>query len=328
MPPEAPEGAPNVMYIVIDDIGFGWIEPFGGRDPHAEHRPARAERSALHELHDDRAVLTDALVPADRPQPPLGGDGQHHRAGDRVPGLQRPPAAEQGRRSGRCSTTTATRASASASGTTRRRRRRGSRGPYDRWPTGPVFGFDRFYGFFGGDSDQWYPKLFIDREPIDQPRLPEEGYHLSEDLAERTMSWLAQHKSLAPRQAVAGATSRSGRCTRRTTSGRSGRTATRASSTWAGTPTARRCSPGRRSWASSPTQPSCRRCSRASRRGTASRPTSSGSSPGWPRSTPATWSTPTRRSAGSSTSWRRPASSTTRCCSCSSATTAPPARAR
>ena len=53
-------------------------------------------------------------------------------------------------------------------------------------------------GFPGGDSDQWYPKLFIDREAIDQPRLPSEGYHLSEDLAERTMSWLAKHKSLAP----------------------------------------------------------------------------------------------------------------------------------
>src|SRR5512132_227549 len=48
----------------------------------------------------------------------------------------------------------------------------GISGPYDRWPVGPVFGFDRFYGFLGGDSDQWYPKLFMDREAIDQPRLP------------------------------------------------------------------------------------------------------------------------------------------------------------
>lgn len=44
-----------------------------------------------------------------------------------------------------------------------------------------MFGFDRFYGFLGGDSDQWYPKLFLDREAVDQPRLPDDGYHLSED---------------------------------------------------------------------------------------------------------------------------------------------------
>jgi arylsulfatase A-like enzyme len=71
-------------------------------------------------------------------------------------------------------------------------------GPYDRWPTGSVFGFDRYYGFLGGDCDQWYPKLFLDREAIDQPRLPEDGYHLSEDLVDRTISWTTQHRSIDP----------------------------------------------------------------------------------------------------------------------------------
>jgi arylsulfatase A-like enzyme len=71
-------------------------------------------------------------------------------------------------------------------------------GPYDRWPTGPVFGFDRFYGFLGGDRDQWHPKLFLDREAVDPPALPEDGYHLSEDLADRAISWISQHRSIAP----------------------------------------------------------------------------------------------------------------------------------
>ena len=51
----------------------------------------------------------------------------------------------------------------------------GPSGPYDRWPSGGVFGFDRFYGFFGGDSNQWYPKLYLDREPVDSPKLPKRG---------------------------------------------------------------------------------------------------------------------------------------------------------
>ena len=76
----------------------------------------------------------------------------------------------------------------------------GPSGPYDRWPSGPVFGFDRFYGFFGGDSNQWYPKLYLDREPIDQPRLPEEGYHLSEDLTDRAMTFIGNQQSVDPDQ--------------------------------------------------------------------------------------------------------------------------------
>ena len=70
---------------------------------------------------------------------------------------------------------TATTPSPSASGTTPHRRRCGPAGPYDRWPTGPLFGFDHFYGFMGGDNDHWYPKLFLDSTPIDQPKTPRAG---------------------------------------------------------------------------------------------------------------------------------------------------------
>ena len=74
----------------------------------------------------------------------------------------------------------------------------GPAGPFDRWPTGPLFGFDRFYGFMGGDSDQWYPKLFSDCTPIDQPATPDEGYHLSEDLVDRSIGYIASNESVDP----------------------------------------------------------------------------------------------------------------------------------
>jgi arylsulfatase len=69
-------------------------------------------------------------------------------------------------------------------------------GPYDRWPLGR--GFERFYGFLGGDTSQWYPDLVYDNHQVDPPRSPEEGYHLTEDLADRAIEFIADVKQLAP----------------------------------------------------------------------------------------------------------------------------------
>lgn len=69
-------------------------------------------------------------------------------------------------------------------------------GPYDRWPLGR--GFERFYGFLGGDTSQWYPDLVYDNHQVEPPATPEEGYHLTEDLVERSMSFIADAKQVAP----------------------------------------------------------------------------------------------------------------------------------
>ncbi|MEU7814203.1 arylsulfatase [Pseudonocardia sp. NPDC049154] len=69
-------------------------------------------------------------------------------------------------------------------------------GPYDRWPLGR--GFDRFYGFLGGDTSQWYPDLVYDNHLVQPPRTPQEGYHLSEDLADHAISFVADAKQVAP----------------------------------------------------------------------------------------------------------------------------------
>ncbi|MGW6922418.1 arylsulfatase [Streptomyces sp. NPDC054950] len=69
-------------------------------------------------------------------------------------------------------------------------------GPYDRWPLGR--GFERFYGFLGGDTSQWYPDLVYDNHQVEPPATPEEGYHLTEDLVERAMSFIADAKQVAP----------------------------------------------------------------------------------------------------------------------------------
>ena len=71
-------------------------------------------------------------------------------------------------------------------------------GPYDDWPL--QRGFDRYYGFFPGQTDQFYPELTYDNHPVDPPARPEEGYHVTEDLADHAISFLRDKQSHRPRQ--------------------------------------------------------------------------------------------------------------------------------
>ena len=69
-------------------------------------------------------------------------------------------------------------------------------GPYDRWPL--ARGFERFYGFLGGDTSQWYPDLVYDNHQVEPPATPEEGYHLTEDLVDRSIQFIADARQVDP----------------------------------------------------------------------------------------------------------------------------------
>ena len=69
-------------------------------------------------------------------------------------------------------------------------------GPYDRWPLGR--GFERYYGFLGGDTHQYYPDLTYDNHRVEPPKRPEEGYHVTEDITDKAISFLADSKQVAP----------------------------------------------------------------------------------------------------------------------------------
>ena len=64
------------------------------------------------------------------------------------------------------------------------------------WPLGR--GFERYYGFLGGETNQWYPDLVYDNHYIDQPYSPEEGYHLSKDLVDRSIEFIRDSKQVVP----------------------------------------------------------------------------------------------------------------------------------
>jgi arylsulfatase len=70
-------------------------------------------------------------------------------------------------------------------------------GPFDAWPSGGG-GFETFYGFIGGENNQWDPALYDGTTPVEPPATPEEGYHLTEDLADRAVGWVRQQKALMP----------------------------------------------------------------------------------------------------------------------------------
>jgi len=70
-------------------------------------------------------------------------------------------------------------------------------GPFDHWPSGGG-GFEYFYGFIGGENNQWDPALHEGTTPVEPPATPEEGYHLTEDLADHAINWIRTQKALMP----------------------------------------------------------------------------------------------------------------------------------
>ncbi len=88
-PPKAPDGAPNVLYIVLDDVGFSALESYGGPIPTPNIDRIVECRCPLHAVPHDGAVLADPLLLPDRPQPHAQQHGVHHGGGDRLPERER-----------------------------------------------------------------------------------------------------------------------------------------------------------------------------------------------------------------------------------------------
>ena len=70
-------------------------------------------------------------------------------------------------------------------------------GPFDAWPTGGG-GFEYFYGFIGGETNQYYPAIYEGTTPVEPEATPEEGYHFTEDMTDKAIKWARQQKSLMP----------------------------------------------------------------------------------------------------------------------------------
>jgi arylsulfatase A-like enzyme len=194
-PPKATEDAPNVVYIVLDDVGFSAMGCYGGpvQTPNIDRVAANGVRytqwhttalcsptrscllTGRNHTRNSMACITEAAI------------GFPNASGSIPPenGMLAEILAERGWNTymvGKWHLCPEAEVNAAA---TRRN-----------WPVGR--GFERFYGFLGAETNQWYPDLVHDNHPVDQPKTPEEGYHFTEDITDKALEFIKDAKVIAP----------------------------------------------------------------------------------------------------------------------------------
>jgi arylsulfatase A-like enzyme len=191
-----PAGAPNVVVILLDDVGFGASSAFGG-----PCNTPTAERLAAGGLRYNRFHTTALCAPT---RQALLTGRNHHSVG--MGSITETATSAPGNSSLRPNTKAPLAMTLKLNGYSTAQFGKchevpvwqsSPMGPFDAWPSGGG-GFETFYGFIGGENNQWDPALYEGTTPVEAPATPEEGYHLTEDLADRAVGWIHQQKALMP----------------------------------------------------------------------------------------------------------------------------------
>ena len=193
LPPQAPKGAPNVIYLVLDDVGYAQLGCYGSeiQTPNLDRvaagglrysnfhttslcSPSRACLLTGHNHHSNHlGVVSEAATGYP------GYDGRMPRSQATI--------AEILKQTGYSTFYIGKWHQAPPDETS-------DSGPYDRWPLG--MGFERFYGFLGGETNQWFPDLVYDNHHVERPNRT--GYHLTEDLTDRAIQFIGEQKQVTP----------------------------------------------------------------------------------------------------------------------------------
>jgi arylsulfatase len=195
-PLRPPQGAPNVLLILLDDVGFAASSAFGG-----PCSTPTAERLAAQGLRYNRFHTTALCAPT---RAALLTGRNHHTVGMGVitelatsaPGYSSimpntcAPLAKvltlngySTAQFGKCHEVPVWQTS--------------PMGPFDAWPS-VGGGFEYFYGFIGGETNQYYPAIYEGTNPVEPPATPEEGYHFTEDMTDKAIAWVRQQRALMP----------------------------------------------------------------------------------------------------------------------------------
>jgi len=196
-PIKAPKDAPNVVVILLDDMGFGNTSTFGGTAQTPELDKLASQGVRYNNFN------TTAICSPTRAALLTGRN--HHRVG--FGGLTQSASGYPGYNSVWKKSTASMAEILRQNGysTTAFGKWHNTpdwevtpTGPFDRWPTG--LGFDYFYGFMGsGGENQWEPtNLYRNTTPVDPPATAEQGYHFTTDMTDDAIRWLQTHESLAP----------------------------------------------------------------------------------------------------------------------------------
>jgi arylsulfatase A-like enzyme len=194
-PNRARKGVPNVLFIILDDTGFGQLGCYGSpiKTPNLDRLAAGGLRyNNMHTTALCSPTRTCILTGRNHHSNAMAciteGSTGYPGSNGNIPfenGFLSEMLLQQGYNTyavGKWHLTPADQISAA--------------GPYDRWPLGR--GFERFYGFLGGETHQYYPELVYDNHQVEPPKTPEQGYHLTEDLVDKAISFVADAKQVAP----------------------------------------------------------------------------------------------------------------------------------
>jgi arylsulfatase len=195
-PLRPPKGAPNVLIVLLDDAGFGSSSAFGG-----PCQTPTFEKLAANGLRYNR-FHTTALCSPTR-QALLTGRNQHSVG---MGGITEIATSAPGYTSIRPNTAAPLAETLKLNGYSTAQFGKchevpvwqtSPMGPFNAWPTGGG-GFEYFYGFLGGETNQYAPALYNGTMPVEPDRTPEEGYHFTEDMTDHALDWIRQQKALMP----------------------------------------------------------------------------------------------------------------------------------
>jgi arylsulfatase len=193
-PLRPPDGAPNVLVVLLDDAGFGCSSAFGG-----PCETPTADRLADEGLRFNRFHTTALCSPT---RAALLSGRNHHTVG--MGGITELATSAPGYNSIRPNTCAPLAETLKLNGYATAQFGKchevpvwetSPLGPFDSWPTGGG-GFEYFYGFIGGETNQYYPALYEGTTPVEPEKTPEQGYHFTEDMTDKAIKWVRQQKAL------------------------------------------------------------------------------------------------------------------------------------
>ncbi len=190
----APKGAPNVLLIMTDDVGWGASSTFGGPIPTPTYDKLAASGLRYNTFH------TTALCSPTRAAL-ITGRNHHTCATGVITEMATGYPGYNSLMSKSCGTIgEILRGNGYSTSWFGKNHnvpdwQSSQAGPFDLWPTS--LGFDYFYGFIGGDTDQWHPAIFEGTKPIETP-AHDPNYHFDADMADHAIAWIHEQHSLAP----------------------------------------------------------------------------------------------------------------------------------
>jgi arylsulfatase A-like enzyme len=195
-PLRPPEGAANVLVVLLDDVGFAASSAFGG-----PISTPTADRLAANGLKFNRFHTTALCAPT---RAALLSGRNHHTVGMGV--ITELATSAPGYSSLRPNTCAPLAQTLTLNGYSTAQFGKchevpvwqtSPMGPFDAWPS-KGGGFEYFYGFIGGETNQYYPAIYEGTNPVEPEKTPEEGYHFTEDMTDKAIAWVRQQKALMP----------------------------------------------------------------------------------------------------------------------------------